>query len=214
MSKKIITVLAILMGALATAYFIFPFIQNFALKKSFEIHNEAKIGDNNDAFLRCNRDLFDPIFAYPFTLENESHIGFYRPGKLFWASTNDWGASYTGGTTVKNTTFEKLVKMAKEDCSQFQKGYLDYTGYEHLSEQEKDDRYWEIDAKNLGWTYTPYAPDPEPTEEEKARKRALEEMTEEERAEWEEMMLQRTLELGEKTKRLSDDEVKQLLMDE
>ena len=37
------------------------------------------------------------------------------------------------------------------------------TRTEHLSEQEKDDRYYEIEKKNLGWIYSEYEPEePEP----------------------------------------------------
>ncbi len=49
--------------------------------------------------------------------------------------------------------------MAKEDCEQFKYGYTDYTGYEDLSEEEKDDRWYEISDKNLHWSYSKYTPE-------------------------------------------------------
>ncbi len=63
--------------------------------------------------------------------------------------------NYLGATTVRNTTFPELVKMVKDDCEQFKDGYTDYTGYEHLSDEEKDEQYYEVRKKNLGWTFTP-----------------------------------------------------------
>ena len=33
---------------------------------------------------------------------------------------DNYNFNYTGGTTVKNTTFEELLAMVKKDCSQFQ----------------------------------------------------------------------------------------------
>ncbi len=62
-------------------------------------------------------------------------IGFYSLSRPNLFSTN-WQAEYTGGTTIKNTTFPELVKMVKEDCSQFQGGFVNE------------------DPNGIGWTYT------------------------------------------------------------
>jgi hypothetical protein len=96
------------------------FIQNRQIKHSLEEYNEAKINDVH-ALVRCNYNILKPEFAYIFFAMNQGHISFDQVNKIFW-KVSDWKNSYTGGTTVKNTTFEKLVKMVKGDCSQFQKG--------------------------------------------------------------------------------------------
>ncbi|MDD5305912.1 MAG: hypothetical protein PHU25_01190 [Deltaproteobacteria bacterium] len=64
--------------------------------------------------------------------------------------TSNWQITYTGGTTVYNTTFPELVKMVKADCGQFQK-----------SKGNHDD-------PTINWSYSPYIPEPELTPEEKA----------------------------------------------
>ena len=142
---------------------------------------------------------------------DEMKVYFYKIKNIF--SEEEENREFIGVATIKNTTFPELVKMVKEDCSQFQEGYLDYTGYEHLSDKERDERYWEIDRKNLGWTYTPYIPEPEPTEEEKARKAEWEALTEDEKAELREQLFQEALEAGKNRKVLSEDEVMKILAD-
>lgn len=140
-------------------------------------------------FVRCNWNLFKPEVAFvdDYILLGDIRgleIHFYTQKNLFDFARESWSESnWTGGTDVKNTTFPELVKMVKKDCEQFRQGYLDYTGYENLSEQEKEDKYYEIEAKNLGWTYTPYTPEPSEPElssEEKVKKEAWDEKMREE----------------------------------
>lgn len=68
------------------------------------------------------------------------NIGFYNVSRTHFFSSN-WKINYTGSTEVHNTTFTQLVKMVKEDCSQFQRGHGDYYGDE------------------LAWSYSPYDPE-------------------------------------------------------
>lgn len=139
---------------------------------------------NNYEVIRCDYNFLRPTVVF---ISDQIILDKYPELAIYFSTMENTffqiKESYLGVSTVKNTTFEELAKMVKEDCSQFQKGYLDYTGYEHLSEQEKDDRYWEIAGKNLQWTYSEYKPEPpEPalSEEEKKLKE-----------EWEEIMRKR-----------------------
>jgi hypothetical protein len=168
MKKRILKFLIILpFGLLIVLTFIF-LLQTSLLKRSLENKwlTAKETEFNGYEFVRCNWSIFEPKVAFvdDYILLGDIkglEVHFYTQKNLFDFSRDSWSEShYTGGTDVKNTTFKELVKMVKENCSQFQKGYLDYTGYEHLSEQEKDDRYWEIAGKNLQWTYSEYKPEP------------------------------------------------------
>ena len=137
--------------------------------------------------VKCNLfDVMNPEYAFVGILTvygtRSYEVDFYNLEKN--NPFSETKVNYTGGTTVTNTTFPELVKMVKEDCGQFQESYIDLTGYENyndLSSEEQSKIWPEIDAKNLGWTYTPYTPEPEEepqpemTEEEKEAQRILEE---------------------------------------
>lgn len=47
-------------------------------------------------------------------------MGFYGSSKLFYQDEQSWLDNRTGGATVKNATYEQILSMVKEDCSQFQ----------------------------------------------------------------------------------------------
>lgn len=149
MIKKIVTIVIILIVSLIAIYFTIFLIQNFTLEKSLvQNYNEGeKVSGDELAFTRCNYNVLDPEFATTFFIKEEGNIGFYRPNKIFWGSEQDWDNSYTGGTTIKNTTFPELVEMVKDDCYQFQEGHGDYYG------------------EDLAWSYSPYEPEPEMTEQ-------------------------------------------------
>lgn len=160
------------------------FITDYWFPPKGKVINDYKI-------IRCDYAVFTPQVAFvsdQVILDEfpEIVVYFSELSNTFFGAIHE---DYLGSATIKNTTFPQLVQMVKEDCGQFKEGYLDYTGYEDLSEQEKYDRYYEIEEKNLGWTYTPYTPEPEKqpepelTDEEKARNEA-----------WEEQMRQATLE--------------------
>ena len=54
------------------------------------------------------------------------HVTFHNFSRSNIFSPN-WKIDYTGGTTIKNTTFPHLVKLVKQDCSQFQKSKGNHT---------------------------------------------------------------------------------------
>ena len=62
------------------------------------------------------------VYENKFKTITDHHIHFYRTIRDSIFSGN-FDVSYTGGTTIKNTTFPELVEMVKEDCSQFQEDY-------------------------------------------------------------------------------------------
>jgi hypothetical protein len=147
--KKIILTLIVLIITPIIIYYGFYFIQNLTMKKSFVNYNE---GSGKDIFIRCDYNIFYPKFAYPFNLDlvsddgyefNKKMISFHSPVHLFSQTKKEWETSYIGGTTIENTTFPELVKMVKEDCSQFQKAKGD----------PKDE--------TINWSYSPA-----PTEDE------------------------------------------------
>ena len=160
----------------------------FLLKKNVKVVvDESEIETHDDFKDRVQKyDIIKCSFAinnleHSFVYEekyNERvsyHIHFYLVSRnnIF---SQKLKAKYTGGTNIENTTFSELVKMVKEDCSQFQKAKGDY--YD----------------ETINWSYSPYTPEPpRPPKPER---------TEEEEAEWQEMMLQRTMEIGKKTKRI------------
>jgi hypothetical protein len=166
MLKKITLSLIAVTIIIITLYFAIIFLQSVFLTRSYSIENRVELNNENTKFIRCNRSILNPEFAYTFPFSDTIHISFFTTAKWLSLTEEEWDNSRTGGTTVKNTTFDELVKMVKEDCDQFKEGYLDYTGYEHLSDQEKDNLYYEIEQKNLGWTYTPVRTKEDITDEE------------------------------------------------
>lgn len=116
--------------------------------------------------IRCEsgllRGLYGFVYENKFKTITDEHIHFYqtmRDSIFSWT----FNTQYTGGTTVKNTTFPELVKMVKKDCSQFQDSYFDKselgdtTG---MNDFEKTERWHETEFKNIRWTYSPYEPRP------------------------------------------------------
>lgn len=108
----------------------------------------------------CKFDLLKPEYAfisylhyvYPEdNIDRESwNVGFYEATRSMPFSYN-WTLNYKGGTNIENATFDEIVAMVKEDCSQFQ--------------QSKGD-YWD---ETINWSYSAYEPEPELTEEEKQK---------------------------------------------
>jgi len=121
--KKVlkITSLIVLFLVLIIGIYI---IQNYSFQKSFEDnYQKEKIRDTQD-FIRCNYNLLNPEFAFLFDLGEgeDKHIAFHKTKNLLSLTEEEWDTTYTGGTTITNTTFPELMKMVKEDCSQFQQG--------------------------------------------------------------------------------------------
>ena len=89
-------------------------------------------------------DSINYAFVYEENFENRKYYGIehYALEKSSIFSQN-LTIKFLGATTIKNTTFPELVKMVKEDCSQFQ--------------QAKGDPA----DKTINWSYSPYTPEPE-----------------------------------------------------
>lgn len=113
--------------------------------------NDYWYGDENKAInaseiLRCSFSLFKPdvVFVSDHVLLDdidEMKVYFYKIMNIF--SKEDDNREFIGVTTIENTTFPELVKMVKEDCSQFQKAKGDPSD------------------KTINWSYSPYEPEPE-----------------------------------------------------
>ena len=79
--------------------------------------------------VRCSYNILNTDVAYV-ELENDEYIGddygiyFYFLENIFNIKNNDWTKNYIGATDPKNTTFPELVEMVKEDCGQFQGGFV------------------------------------------------------------------------------------------
>jgi len=141
---------------------IFVVLLSFSLIYGFGKYNiENSLNDywysdenktiNSSDIIRCNISFLKPNVAFVsdhILLDDidELKIYFYGIKNIF--SKKDDNREFIGVTTVKNTTFPELVKMIKEDCSQFQEGHGDYYG------------------EDLAWSYSPYEPEPEKTQEE------------------------------------------------
>ena len=123
MKKIIISLITLTVGSVIIYFSIF-LIQNFTLKRSVSQDYGDNIvfdGDIRD-FVRCNMNILKPEFAYLYKIGKTADADFYKPKHLFSQTEQEWDDSYTGGTTIKNTTFPELVAMVKEDCNQFQDG--------------------------------------------------------------------------------------------
>ena len=88
-------------------------------------------------FTVCNYNILKPEIAFVYqdisnsdNKNNSLEVGFYNFQKenLIFGK---WNFEYTGGTTISNTTFSNLLKMVKEDCSQFQKDSKDIKDFKY-----------------------------------------------------------------------------------
>ena len=133
-------------------FFGIYFIQNkYEIKKLNNLFLGADIekGDlTKIQSVRCNWNIFKPEYAVVHDLFNnitrEYNIYFFNQKNIF-----SFEIERIGTTTVKNTTFEELLKMVKEDCYQFQKskgtpkdktinwGYLKYDKRYEVTEEER-----------------------------------------------------------------------------
>lgn len=145
MVKRILKIVMLSILSLPLIYFGIYNIQNQTLKRSYVSYNE---GQGSDSFIRCNSNVLEPEFANIYFAGDEGHISFKKT-KMFFQTNEEWKRSRLGGTTIKNTTFPELVKMVKEDCSQFQ------------------DDYNNPDSNGIDWGYREAEPEiiPEPVSE-------------------------------------------------
>ena len=164
MIKKgfVATFLTLIIVTLIVEWFNFQKIEQIL----YEFNTKGKDQSVHDSIkdyqaVPCSFDLFSPAYGlitfahyqYPERgIDRESlSVGFYNLSRNTIFSTN-WSAVRTGGTTVKNTTFEELLAMVKKDCSQFQE-----TGSISLSLDE------------MRWVYSA-APTKEELEKERLKK--------------------------------------------
>jgi len=118
--KKIIKIFIIILLLIPITYFGIYFVQNYSLKRSFAKENQQEF-DKNFKFIRCNYNFLQPNFAFVFPFRTGGFISFEKSKKFLYQSKEEWDINHIGTTTIKNTTFPELLKMVKEDCSQFQK---------------------------------------------------------------------------------------------
>jgi len=144
--KKFIRILIILLLLILVIllYIYIPFIQGKhiqAIKDDTEIETSEWFQNRVQKYeiIRCQFGIKKMKYAFAYENKFESlidyHIFFFDITKnsLFKNTVN---SKYTGGTTIQNTTFPELVKMVKEDCSQFQGGFVNE------------------DPNGIHWTYT------------------------------------------------------------
>lgn len=128
MNKKILKVILILIALLLIVYVAIFSVQSFLIKKSlFEYFNSYSIEKLVERdVIRCSYNILNTKVAY-IELENNEYIGddfgiyFYYLEDIFGIKSNNWNKTGIGATVPKNATFNELIKMAKEDCLQFQK---------------------------------------------------------------------------------------------
>ena len=140
--KKIFVMIALLIAGLTTIYFTIFLIQNISLVKSYSIENDVELNTEDTKFIRCNYNILKPEFAYTFPFSDKIHVSLLRSEKLFSQTGQEWDNNEIGGTTIENTTFDELVKMVKEDCSQFQKAK------------------GSASDETINWSYSPYTYEP------------------------------------------------------
>jgi|GEM_PF-5174488 len=144
------------------------FISIFVLSKynietglnNYWYEDENKVISHSE-IIRCDNNLLHPAVAFlseHVLLEDidELKVYFYRIKDIF--SKNENTRDFIGVATVTNTTFPELVKMVKEDCSQFQADYnnpdsdgIDW-GYREAEpaptpeqiKEEEDQRYYSM----------------------------------------------------------------------
>jgi len=156
--------------------FVLTLLVFFSYKSSYSALYKDKILTQDEeiqnAFkeyemVNCNFSLNNPEHAfvsfqhyiYP---EDNTEMKFWRVDFYLLKRSNifsqKWDIQRTGGTTITNTTFPELVKMVKEDCSQFQADYnnpdpdgIDW-GYREAEpaptpeqvKEEEDQRYYSM----------------------------------------------------------------------
>lgn len=102
-------------------------LQNYKIK-NFQIDYWFPPKDktiNNYEIIRCNYSLIEPKIAF---VSDQVLLGEYPEIAIYFSEMKNTiygkvNENYLGATTVTNTTFDELVAMVKEDCSQFQEDY-------------------------------------------------------------------------------------------
>jgi len=131
-TKIILIILLFVIAGISIQLYLYNKIDDVLIYKNvISQSKDVQKSYKNYQPIRCEFGLFNPKYAFVSYLhyfypeddvDMESwNIGFYHLSRPHFFSTN-WRIKYTGGTTIRNTTFPELVAMVKEDCSQFQNG--------------------------------------------------------------------------------------------
>ena len=99
--------------------------------------------------VKCNSlNFFEPGYAFIGKRPERDHEIFFFNVSSKEAFFMELNPEYTGGTTIKNATFDELVAMVKDDCEQFKEARGDFRD------------------TTINWSYGKYEPEPEKTPEE------------------------------------------------
>lgn len=159
MRKIIISFALLVVFSLIGIYFLsLPDIKSDIKSEFGLIEGEEKVF--TDAFkkyeiFQCQFGILNTEYVFvshrDYSFRNEDRelwkTTFYHSERPHPFSPN-WATTYTGGTTIKNTTFDELVTMVKDDCEQFKKPKGDYRD------------------ETINWSYGAYEPEQEKTPEE------------------------------------------------
>jgi len=166
--KKTIKILFLVLSVvalLALSHLVYTYSKIDDALIEYRIYSQSekiqKIIKNYD-IVQCRHSIFKPkysIVAHKYYSEDRQtyDVAFYSPIRHNILSSS-WQIDYTGGTTVKNTTFDELVAMVKDDCNQFQ--------------EAKGDPSDEV----INWSYSPYIPEKEEEPEEELSNEEIEEL--------------------------------------
>ena len=193
MKKKIILIISIVISLLVTVVIYQALSLNDTKQIIHDSNTKGKTQIVHDSIKNyeittCNLNIFKPEIAYvSYSKRVDSgreryHVSFYNFQKeniIF----GKWNFEYTGGTTVKNTTFNNLLKMVKEDCYQFQKsGSIG------------------IKQDSIQWIYSKV----ESKEREEQRRKRKEEREKKEREEWNKLSEKEKQKILEENKKVDE----------
>ena len=114
-----------------------------------------KFPDKYEEYKAIKCDLFDfinPEYTFIAKRPERDYELFFFNIKTSNIFSKEIILDYIGGSDIKNTTFSQLLKLVKQDCSQFQKSKGNYTD------------------KTINWSYSKYIPEPVLTPEEQKEK--------------------------------------------
>lgn len=121
---KKINLIIIVALTLSIVYIGVYLIQNALLRQSYESNYTSLTASYivSSVLQRCDMNIFHPKFLRITHYKDidEKDISFYKISNLFSQTEKQWQASYTGGSSVRNATFDELLTLVKQDCSQFQ----------------------------------------------------------------------------------------------
>jgi len=124
-------------------YFSILFFQNYKINKInynylVKLNNRQELTKelkDKHTLKRCNFNIFKPEYYQVSGGNNDALITFYKFDNMLLnnLTPDNLEEKYLGFTRVKNTTFDNLLKMVKEDCYQFQtNGKKDNTSWVYM----------------------------------------------------------------------------------